>query len=825
MKKRGFSLVEILVALIIISLITAALAPVITKKLSSSGITIAGGGGGDNTPDEPEITIECTDVDPNCLVCKGEECLTCDSDYELNSEGKCESKEPEYVTRRPASQEDCDPYKAHYFQGTCITKGNTGDTSKGGAPIVNVDGIENKTAGSKCTTASCCWTGTTAGTCSTYSNSNYSGCTRTVCTWGAAKIACANYDINDTKGKWRLPTYDELQVWKNVSNNNDVAGAVSTLSKRLGKRGLDLCDSSQYGTSHYGSAVCAHTQKCTAVSGGDGYCRPYRVWGEEDTAANAFHLQLNEQSMSTGTSAKQGYGYSSRCVLEEVYAPEIMPEEEKDMSDYKIPESQSECDPYNAYYFNNTCITKANVGDTANGGPPLGSSTVTTGLFSDYGIQVLAPSSDCTTRTCCWTGSKTAGTCGTFTPTKKAYDGCNRTVCDWWAADIACKNYSINDSKGLWELPSQDDLSAWKNAYTNDLSASIATFSKYLGSNGLDLCDGSQYGTSHYGSGVCAHVQKCIATGKEDGYCRPYDVWGEASDAASNTTTAFIFRINEGSSSVSSGVDKSFAGKSARCVLRKVKKGNEAAAPAADTRRLKTPSSQADCTPFKAFYWNGTCITKANGGDVDRGGAQLDSNNTVVAGNLTDYNIYILSPGGTCTSRHCCWTGGKTAGTCGAYSITGSYDGCNRTVCNWYAAKTICDNYSINNSKGLWELPTLADLNIWKTAIGNDTAANAKFSKFLGLNGLDLCDGSQYGTSHYGSGVCAHTQSCKTNGVSDYGQYCFPYQVWGAAADVSLTSTNAYRFNLDSGSASVSSNIAKIEGGKSVRCLIRKIPY
>ena len=44
--KKAFSLVEILVALIIVSLITAALAPVITKKLSSSGITIGGGGGG-----------------------------------------------------------------------------------------------------------------------------------------------------------------------------------------------------------------------------------------------------------------------------------------------------------------------------------------------------------------------------------------------------------------------------------------------------------------------------------------------------------------------------------------------------------------------------------------------------------------------------------------------------------------------------------------------------------------------------------------------------------------------------------------------------------
>ncbi len=46
MKKFAFSLVEILVALIIISVITAALAPVITKKVKSAGVTITGGGGG-----------------------------------------------------------------------------------------------------------------------------------------------------------------------------------------------------------------------------------------------------------------------------------------------------------------------------------------------------------------------------------------------------------------------------------------------------------------------------------------------------------------------------------------------------------------------------------------------------------------------------------------------------------------------------------------------------------------------------------------------------------------------------------------------------------
>ena len=50
---KGFSLVELMISLIAISLITAAFAPVVTKKLSSIGISVGsfsgGNSGGDNS--------------------------------------------------------------------------------------------------------------------------------------------------------------------------------------------------------------------------------------------------------------------------------------------------------------------------------------------------------------------------------------------------------------------------------------------------------------------------------------------------------------------------------------------------------------------------------------------------------------------------------------------------------------------------------------------------------------------------------------------------------------------------------------------------------
>lgn len=82
-KKIAFSLVEILVALIMVSLITAALAPVITKKLSSAGITITGGGSGSIGS---SITTGANCPIANCVACSQNICITCQSGYQVNSD-------------------------------------------------------------------------------------------------------------------------------------------------------------------------------------------------------------------------------------------------------------------------------------------------------------------------------------------------------------------------------------------------------------------------------------------------------------------------------------------------------------------------------------------------------------------------------------------------------------------------------------------------------------------------------------------------------------------------------------------------------------------
>ena len=54
-------------------------------------------------------------------------------------------------------------------------------------------------------------------------------------------------------------------------------------------------------------------------------------------------------------------------------------------------------------------------------------------------------------------------------------------------------------------------------------------------------------------------------------------------------------------------------------------------------------------------------------------------------------SVKVVAPGTSCTSSGtsmCCWSGGKTAGSCN--SANGDYSGCNRTMCDWRAANESC---------------------------------------------------------------------------------------------------------------------------------------
>lgn len=75
----AFSLVEMMVVLIMVSIITSALAPVITKKLKSKSITISKQGG-----QTAELSQECSRFTKDCLLCTQTLCALCEKDCQAD---------------------------------------------------------------------------------------------------------------------------------------------------------------------------------------------------------------------------------------------------------------------------------------------------------------------------------------------------------------------------------------------------------------------------------------------------------------------------------------------------------------------------------------------------------------------------------------------------------------------------------------------------------------------------------------------------------------------------------------------------------------------
>lgn len=89
--KKAFSLIELLISLIVISIITTALAPVITKKLKYKNITMA----------SKQMKIDCAAFDSkdgSCLMCDEKQCSLCTSSisvptgYYVNPNLSCDYK-------------------------------------------------------------------------------------------------------------------------------------------------------------------------------------------------------------------------------------------------------------------------------------------------------------------------------------------------------------------------------------------------------------------------------------------------------------------------------------------------------------------------------------------------------------------------------------------------------------------------------------------------------------------------------------------------------------------------------------------------------------
>ena len=737
-----------------ISCITAAFAPLITKKFSSSVFGFGGGGGSGVSSDcsnNPNFGSDCTlCVDSICLQC---DTLSCSAD-EYKSVTKCSCKKCSekfgsecsrcnenqciecvsgyQLSQSPSSSNACivDGCRGPNFMqidNLCITRVNMGDninlTIPSSVKVVQSDYACNSNS------ERCCWQGQTASDCDNTDSENYSGCYRTVCDWNAAQDICSKFDYF---GKtWRLPTREELSSWK----NNSVG---------LGMEGLQLCDYT-FGT----SAQCNYSQNCKGAY--SDACYPAMVWsGEIYDAASAYNFYLRASAWNLDSNDKSN-ALSVRCVADMTDCREVYGENckkcDKDQclecdDGYELasnPSSSNACIvPKNPSEFDcsgddfmkigDLCVTKKNIGD----GYSL--------LFPTSGPKLVPTGTSCAssgTSGCCWQGN-TSGSCSTQNGT---YSGCFRTVCNWVGAKQVCENITYGGLK--WRLPRLSEMNSWMG------------YSYQKGENGLQLCTSST--SSSYASG-CPGSSTC--NGASSGSCYPFYVW---SDSSYGSYGGQFFYMT-GSSGWYGSYTASTFGASVRCVADLKQSCSSMFGEGCircDDSMCKTcddgytltsnPGTSNACT--KGFKCEGEnfmkigrlCVTKKNMGDVD----SLP---------LSSSGITSVRTGTNCNAQSgakCCWSG-VTSSSC--TTANGSYSGCYRTVCNWSAAKAICDNLKLGGYT--WRLPTLSEMNNWMS-----------YSYQKADSGLQLCTSS---TSTDYAANCPDISTC--SGASS--NYCYPYYVW-----------------------------------------------
>ncbi len=883
---KGFSLVELMISLITISLITAAFAPIVTKKLSSMGITVGsfGGGNGTNTTgctadkhcnvgyylDENCVCQKCNVSNCNSCDSTGNYCTACKDGFVSDGNGgcvttECTTENEKLGLEKGAPSEKCCKSVGAIFvpasktggKDLCMMKYNAGDYDTTTAALdtdvipydlnyakLRISVVRGKT--DTCTNSpNCCWKGNTSKNASgTYS---YSGDSRTLCQKQPAIQICSNWAYGGSKvGAWRLLKNSEVYV-KNQTNNLSSAIAAETeatsetnLTKykdNVGKSGLQLCDSA----AGYGSNYCSYSSWCApaaTVSNTADYCAPYGIWLND--SGTAMFLQKGVIAYkSSDMDDKRALGV--RCVSENVFkavnSPEVELPATSDTEPLETSEDAKRLCPQGTMYINklytggskSICMMKYNAGDDIaeynNYHPDYSKIGVAMLNVGDVDNTCKAVIDKNNNKACCWYGETSPR--GKLSPhVNIPYGPTMRTVCQKKAAELICDNWGYNGTKGIWRLLTQTEATKLASYIKSDGYYS-GYFARYLGSGGLQLCDG---GSNEYGSNYCPASSRCIGAATVNNtsdHCAPYGVWTE--------TDKFALWLSNGvaKAEIPTSNDNNRA-LSVRCVTDQIGARIEEHNPILTANE---PSSQADCDKYNAIFIDKIYLNKIFNSNVGRNLCMMRWNfgDDDAAANgkpyYTDY-MAIQSPGGSdgvtmvntgtkCSSNYCCWKGNISPKATGNYT----YSGANRTVCTQPAATKICASWAPDSvdstgqvtSNGKWRLLNTAEATALAYYISVETKKSSFISKYLdGTNvsgsskGLQLCDQS---SSNYGANYCPYSEKCiGAPTVDTSANRCSPYGVWTAA--------NMQALWLNNGVATVSvPNSKEIRRPLNVRCV------
>ncbi len=492
-KSLAFSLIELLISLITISVILASLAPVITHKMKHGGISIG----------TKKLSMKCpATVGSDCTLCLGNQCIACPigcgTQFKNTLTCKCESCTQANCVNCTSDRNKCDRCKAGYQKsgdgcsacpsgyystegGTCqkcpkgskanATSAATGCVSCTGNQYQDLDGqtscktcnpgfVTDSNRACKTCNAGTYWNGSSCQSCPSGTASNTANVTScSSCPSGQYQpnsgqtscISCSGA-VNDTKTACR--SCSDFGV--NCIGCNYYACTNTSCDSK------SSCTSSQY----YDNC---HCQPCTGGkvpnANKDGCVDPAPTSCPE----GQYLANSKCNPCPTGCSKCTSDTNCSECSTDYV----------KNGSTCKY----DPCDKYNAvliegdYYSKHYkfCMKKYNAGDP--GGPsisgiPIGQQQVK--AKNACGHTIANGGYQTFTDAHCWTSPDGEVTDNYCTSTSKLsslsgldYEGCHRTVCNWQAAKIICDN--LGDG---WTLPSEEQFIyidySWKHKNDSD---------------------------------------------------------------------------------------------------------------------------------------------------------------------------------------------------------------------------------------------------------------------------------------------------------------------------------------------------------------------
>ena len=507
----GFSLVEIVVALIIISVIAAALAPIITKKMKSNHASIIGGSGGTAVSD---ITTECSNnpnFGPDCKLCTSQYCIDC---------GLTGCSTGQYADTKRCECKSCTATFGNLC-AECNSKGCVRCSSA--AYYINNGTCVSCPSGSYCDGVNIYATCPGAGyycdstgihKCSEKYSSNCATCTSSACTSCLSKyylsgkncLECSAGCNKCTSGSYctKCSTYYYLNSTTHACDScSDVLTGCMRCSS---KSKCSVCSGGYYLNTTNKCSVCSVSNCIKCIDGRDasspacelcsaGYY--INTSGTCSSCASKFGSNCVTCNANQCTSCNQNY---------HIEDPSANPACESD-------DKQFNCSDSNFMKIGNLCITRRNMGDSG-----------TLSIPSNIRIAQAGSGEICYAQSekCCWRGpTANQSYCDSANGN---YSGCNRTVCNWEAADEICKNFNYAGKK--WRLPTKEELT--------DLGY---YYSIGIGADGLMFCD---YFDGH-NSARCRDAVSC--PGAQSETCQPRVVW---SGSENTSLEAYVVHLRDG---------------------------------------------------------------------------------------------------------------------------------------------------------------------------------------------------------------------------------------------------------------------------------------